>query len=393
MRGHLVKRSERSWSIVVDVGRDEGGKRRQKWFSVKGTKADAERELRAILTSLEGGAYVAPNKLTVKDYLESWLRDYARPNLRPTTAQGYEMIAHRHLLPALGRLRLQELRPHHVQAMHGRALAEGGRRDGKPGGLSARTVQQHHRILSEALSHAVKKGLLLRNPCEAVDVPRAQPREMKTLGPQDVARFLDTMRASPHYALFFTALYTGLRRSELAGLRWCDVDLDMATLSVQQTLQQLVTGEYVTGQPKSAKSRRLVDLPPSLALVLRQHREEQERYRDMLGTSLKETDLVFSQPDGSPVRPDTLTWTFRRVAERLGLPTARFHDLRHTHATLMLAQNVHPKIVRERLGHSSIAVTLDTYSHVVPGLQKRAAAQFEESLRPALTTKAATTAR
>jgi len=380
MKGHIKQRSKGSWTIWVDLGRDlESGKRKQQTMTVHGSKKDAERELRTVLTRIEGGAYVKPAKLTVGEYLEQWLQSYVSSNVGPRTRERYVEIVHAHLIPALGSIPLIALRPQHIQTYYGKAL-ESGRRDGN-GGLSAQTVQHHHRVLYEALKHAVKHGTLIRNVAEAVDPPRPEHKEMVTLGPEDVNKLLDAVRDTPYYDLFYTAIYTGLRRSELLALRWSYVDLDLATLSVVETLHQLHNREFVFRQPKSKKGRRLIALSPSLALLLRDHKAKQELDRMLLGKPLLPNDLVFSNPDGSPLQPDGITKAFTRITRSIGLYGVRFHDLRHTHATLMLWQGIHPKIVSERLGHSSIAITLDTYSHVMPGLQEAAAQRFEEGLR------------
>jgi integrase len=382
MKGHIRKRGKGSWSLWVDIGRDlETGKRKQQTLTVRGSKKDAERELRAILTRIEGGAHVKPTKLTVGEYLEQWLQSYVSSNTGPRTRERYVEIVHAHLNPALGSIPLTTLRPQHIQAYYGKAL-KSGRRDGN-GGLSAQTVQHHHRVLYEALKHAVKHGTLIRNVAEAVDSPRPEHKEMVTLGPEDVNKLLDAVRDTPYYDLFYTAIYTGLRRSELLALRWSHIDLDLATLSVVETLHQLHNREFVFRQPKSKKGRRLIALSPSLALLLRDHKAKQEFDRMLLGKPLFANDLVFSNPDGSPLQPDSITKAFTRITQSIGLYGVRFHDLRHTHATLMLWQGIHPKVVSERLGHSSIAITLDTYSHVLPGLQEAAAQRFEEGLQRA----------
>jgi len=380
MKGHIRQRSKGSWTIWVDLGRDpETGKRKQQTLTVRGSKKDAERELRMILTRLETGAYTKPAKLMVGGYLEQWLQGYVSSNTSPRTHERYAEIAHAHLIPALGSIPLTALRPQHIQDYYARAL-ESGRRDGK-GGLSAQTVQHHHRVLYEALKHAVKHGILMRNVGEAVDPPRPEHKEMATLDPNAVNRLLDAGRRTPYYVLFYTAVYTGLRRSELLALRWCHVDLDLATLSVVETLHQLHNRELVFRQPKSKWGRRQIALSPSLAILLREHKAKQEATRKLLGLEPSPSDLVFSQPNGSPLQPDSITQAFTRLARSIGLRGVRFHDLRHTHATLMLRQGIHPKIVSERLGHSSIAITLDTYSHVLPGLQEAAAQRFEEGLQ------------
>ena len=383
MKGSLRQRSKGSWEICIDIGRDPAtGKRRRHFEGIKGSKKDAERRLHELLHSLEQGSYIKPNRLTVAQFLEEWLRDYVRTNTAPRTAERYQEIVRIHLIPALGSLPVLVLQPHHIQNYYGSAL-ESGRRDGK-GGLSAQTVHHHHRVLYEALKYGVKHGILVRNVAEAVDAPRPEHKEVAILGANRVRLILDAVKETPYYSLFFTKAYTGLRRSELLGLRWGDVDLGKSTLSVTQTLHQLRGGKYIFREPKTKRSRRQIALSPSLAILLWEHRLKQEHARRLLGKPLEPTDLVFSHPDGRPIRPDSVTRAFQVIAQSLGLKGARLHDLRHAHATVLLEQGVHPKVVQERLGHSSVATTLDIYSHVVPGLQEAAARRFEEGLENVL---------
>jgi integrase len=319
--------------------------------------------------------------MSVGEYLDQWLRDYAAIHVAPRTRERYTEICRLNIIPSLGFLPLTRLEPQHIQDFYSRALKE-GRKDGK-GGLSPRSVYHIHRILFEALKHAVKRGLLMRNPAEAVDPPRPGHREMTALTAEQLARFLEAARETPYHILFYIAAYTGLRRSELLALQWQDIDLNLAVLSVLRTLHRLKSGEYVFGEPKSRRSRRQVDLSPSVAILLRKHREEQEATFSLLGMPLTDSDLVFSGLDGQPISPDAVTKAFQRLSQRLGFRKLRFHDLRHTHATLLLQQGVHPKIVSERLGHSSVAITLDTYSHVLPGLQRAAAQRFDKAMQVA----------
>jgi len=224
--------------------------------------------------------------------------------------------------------------------------------------------------------------LLSRNPADTVDAPRFQRPEMHTLSEDEMYVFLEAVKSTLYYELFYTALYTGMRRSELLALRWLDVDLLLCQVSVTRSLHHLRDGSFVFRQPKTAKGRRMVVLPPSASLLLKQHKEQQIAQRMVLGTMLKEDDLVFCQEDGKPLLLDTVTHAWVKLVRRTGLEHIRFHDARHTHASLMLKQGIHPKVVQERLGHASIQITLDTYSHVAPGLQEAAAALFDKGLAP-----------
>ena len=226
---------------------------------------------------------------------------------------------------------------------------------------------------------------MLRNPAEAVSPPRGDSREVIVVGADHLQAILNAAKKTPYFTLFFRAAYTGMRRGELLGLRWCDLDIDKAQidkaqLSVVQTLQQLRDGQYILREPKSKRSRRQIALAPNLVVKLWNHRFNQEHAMKLLGKPLASTDLVFSHPDGRPLRPNSVSRALNLIAESLGLKGVRFHGLRHTHATILLQQGVHPKIVQERLGHSSISTTLDIYSHVLPGLQEEAAVKFESAL-------------
>ena len=378
-RGHLVKRSKSTWTGVVDEGRDPmTGKRRQRWFTVKGTKKDAEMKLAEGLHEIYKGEFLKPSRLTVQGFLGQWLHDYAWPNLAPRTAEGYEHIVKRHLIPSLGSLLLTELRPEHLQRYYSDKL-KAGRLDDN-GGLSPKTVRHHHVTLHDALQFAVKWRILGRNPADAVDPPGYQSHEMRTLDEDALCRFLHAAQATPYYCLFYLALFTGMRRSELLGLRWTDVDLDQSQVSVTRGLHHLRDGSTSFRAPKTSKGRRQVPLPPSATVVLRKHHESCESDAVLTGRNLQDTDLVFSKPDGAPLLPDTVTHAWLKLARRCGLRGVRLHDARHTHASLMLKAGIHPKVVQERLGHANIQATLDTYSHVTPGLQAAAAKRFDEGL-------------
>jgi len=376
MKGSIRQRSKGSWEICIDISRDPAtGNRRRHFESVRGRKADAQKRLAELLVSIEKGSYIKPRRITVGEWLQDWLSSYVEIHCSPRTKDSYEAEIHRHILPNLGQIPLSQVQPQHIQNYYAQTLTS-GRTDGK-GGLSPRTVEYHHRILSEALSHAVKMGLIVRNVADAVEPPHPERKRMRTLAVEDVPKFLKSARETPYYALFCTALFTGMRLGELLGLRWCDVALDLASLSVVQALYKR-SGVCKMIKPKSSYSRRQIALSPTLVLLLQQHRATQDAQSILLGKPFNEDDLVFAHPDGSPSDPGTVTHIFSRVIASAGLSHIRFHDLRHTHATLMLKAGVHPKIVQERLGHGSIALTLDTYSHVVGGLQEAAAQHFDE---------------
>lgn len=378
MRGH-VRRRGKKWAAVVSLGRDDGGRYRYQWYSGYQTEREAQAKLTQVLREMDTGAYVEPTRETVGTFLDRWLCDYAKTNVSPRTYEGYEHIIVRHLIPALGAIQLTKLAPAQIQRYYANKLAS-GRLNGK-GGLSPRTVHHHHVTLHDALQSGVKWGLLGRNPADAVDAPKFERGEMKTLDDEGVRGFLAAVRETQWYPMAYLALFTGLRRSEVLALRWGDVDLDLARVYVNRAVHRLRTGEIIFRTTKSAKSRRVVALPPSAALMLREHRDAELRRRELVdGATLDDQQLVFARIDGSPIPPDSFSQAWSRLASRHGFRGVRLHDARHTHATLLLKQDVHPKIVQERLGHSTIATTLDIYSHVVPGLQDAAAQAFDRVL-------------
>jgi integrase len=246
-------------------------------------------------------------------------------------------------------------------------------------GLSARTVKYLHTVLHKALQTAMKWGVVARNVTDGVDIPRVRQTEMKIWDEDAITTFLEASKKTPYFALFYTALFTGMRRSELLALRWCDVDFIYSQIYVNRSLHHLKDGRYIFTEPKSAKSRRTIALSPSAILVLKDHLAKRKVELSMLGILLKDDDLVFSTLEGKPFRPNTVSRAWATLATRAGVMVIRLHDARHTHASLMLKQGTHPKIVQERLGHSSIQITLDTYSHVAPGLQAAAATRFDEA--------------
>jgi integrase len=381
MQGHIRQRGKTSWAVVLDIGVKPNGRRNVKWHSVKGSREDAERERVRLLHELNIGAYIEPAHETVATYLRRWLDDYARMKVSAKTFERYEEIVEKQLIPALGHYKLAKLRPPHIQGYYAKACAT-GRRDGK-GGLSAQTVLHHHRVLREALQRAVKWGLLAINPADAVEPPRPKRKETRVLDEAESAKLLAAARDGRYYVPVLLAVTTGMRRGEILGLRWSDLDLDAGTLAVRQTLEQTRAG-LAFKEPKTQKSRRLVPLASIAVEALKAHRTTQVASRLALGTAYEDHGLVFPAPDGRPWNPASFSAAFVKFAAGAGLPKLRFHDLRHSHATQLLRLGIHPKIVSERLGHATTGITLDLYSHVVPGMQEDAVARVDKSLRLAI---------
>lgn len=365
MAGTIRKRGVESWEIRFDVGRDaKTGQRRFRYQTVHGSKRQAEQALTEALHRRDTGMDVQPSKLSVGEFLERWLRDYAEVNVAPSTLQRYRQIVGR-LAPLLGHFRLQDLRPAHIQAAYRALLGDG---------LAHRTVLHHHRVLRQALQQAVLWQFITHNPADAVTPPRPQRTEMRALDPVDVHRLIDGCDDQELATLISLAVATAMRLGELLGLRWTDFDFNGATLHLARTAQYLPDTGVTLRTPKTPRSRRSIALSPDTIALLHQHRSRQLQARLALGSAYRDQGLVFATVEGDPIPPYRISGRFSTLVRRVGLEPLRFHDLRHTAATLMLRAGVHPKIVSERLGHATVAITLDTYSHVMPDMQRDAAA-------------------
>lgn len=379
MAGHIRKRYKSSWVVTVDLGRDPiTGKRIRKQRSVKGTRRDAEKVLRQLEYEADTGRLaMAPDTLTLAGYLESWLKEI-RTRTRTRTHEEYQAQLENRVIPALGQVRLSQLRPQHLQQLYSNIMS-GPRLDGKPGNPGPRTVQLIHRILHKALADALRLRLISVNPADAVVPPRPEKREMDTLTAEETARLLDAAAGQPYEAAFYLALFTGMRQGEILGLRWRDVDWENSVLMVRQVVARTRGGLKIEA-PKTEKSRRSIPVGGVVLSALRRQRARQAEERLAAGENWVDNDLVFPGRNGNPMHPSVLYRRFQQILKAAGLPHIRFHDSRHTHATLLLQQGVHPKIVQERLGHASITLTMDTYSHVIPSLQREAAAALESNV-------------
>lgn len=373
MAGQIISRGKGTWLVRIFTGRDALGKRRYVNKTIRGTKKEASAYLSSQLTAISTGTFVEPVKLTVDDFLEKWLTMAAKPRLRERTFEDYSEKLERYVKPVIGSQKLCDVRSLDIQSIYA-AMAERN--------LSPRTIRYTHSILSSALNQAVKWNMLVRNPCAAVELPRMERKEMRALSPEEVGRFLAASAEDTYHALFAFAITTGMRPEEYLSLKWSDVNLELQTAAVTRTLVWRKGGGWYFGEPKTARSRRTITFPESVAKALRTHRAKQSETRLKLGERYSKENLVFATEEGTPVNIRNLTLRhFKPTLKRANLPAnVRLYDLRHTCATLLLSANEHPKVVSERLGHASITLTLDTYSHVLPSMQQAASDKLERLL-------------
>lgn len=383
MTGSLRKRSEHSWTIVLYLGRDPvTGKKKQSWRTVTGTKKKAEAELNRLLHELDTGAYIDPSKLTVGEYLDKWLADYAKTNVAGKTFERYQGIVRDHLKPALGAILLTKLQPLHIQAHYSDSM-NGGRKDGREGGLSAQTVLHHHRVLREALNRAVKWGLLARNVADAAEPPRPEKAEVKAIDEAQAMWLVEASEGTRLRIPILLAVTTGMRRGEILALRWEDVELRHGFLTVRRSLEETKAGGLHFKTTKGRRPRP-ISIPEILMEALTKHHSEQEGRKTALGSDYGREDLVCCAEDGAIWKPSAFTSAYRALLRRRKIRSIRFHDLRHSHASQLLRAGVNAKVISERLGHSKVAFTLDVYGHLLPGMQEEAALKTEAGLRAAV---------
>jgi integrase len=333
-------------------------------------REDVRDKLAKALTDRSGGLVFDAGAMTVGEYLERWLKGSVRSTVRMSTYERHEGIVRTHLKPALGRIKVKNLTPTHVRGLH---------REKLDAGLAPATVRKIHSTLHKALSQAVSDGLIPRNAA-AMKAPRPDPEEMHPLSADEATALLEAARGDRFRALYVLAITTGLRRGELLGLRWRDGDLEHGVLRVGRALVR-EGGRYRLSETKTKRGHRSIRLTSQAVSALGAHRKRQLEERMRLAGLYEDQDLIFASQKGTPLNPENLVKrSFKPLLKRAGLPEIRFHDLRHTCATLLLGSGVHPKLVQELLGHAAIALTLDTYSHFLPSMGDQTARAMEDTL-------------
>ena len=368
MRGYIVKRGANSWRIQIELDR-VGGKRHRRFVTVKGTRKDAQRELARLLVSADTGTLPAdPTQATVGEYVTASLD--SRADLSPKTLERYRELARHQIVPHVGEVKLQKLRPEHIEHWHAALLAKG---------LSARTVRHAHRLLSSVLKRAVENGAVARNVAAIRRPPAVEERELEILTPEHIAAVLNSLKGRTLHPIVSLALATGMRRGELLALQWCDVDLDAGKLRVERSVEETKAGLRIK-PPKTKRGRRTITLPAGAIALLRAHKIEQMQLRLKLGQSGPPT-LLFGTIDGALLSPNNVTRAWYRACRKAGLPGLSFHALRHTHASLLIAGGEDLLVVSRRLGHAKASVTLDVYAHLLDGADAGAAKTIEKALK------------
>ncbi len=377
--GHIRQRSDNSFEIRYSLGTDPvTGKWKVKTVTFKGTRKEVNGELQRILKALNTGDYVEPTKLTTGEYLKQWI-DTIRSQVSPKTYDRYADIVNKFLIPTFGNHLLNKLSPAIIQSAYN-TWETSGRRDKKGGGLSPRTRLHFHRILSSALKHAVQLQLIARNHAAFVKPARTKKTAITTLTIEQSAILLEALRGKNVFVPVLLALTTGMRRGEILALRWKNIDFEKKIVRVVESLEQSRKGLRFKA-PKTERTRAVV-LPDYAVEELLAWKEKQTQELKELGIEQTQETLVACRYDGEPLWPSSVTHEFIKAIRKLpNLPRIRFHDLRHSHATQLLTEGVHPKITQERLGHSTITTTLDLYSHVTDTMQDDAALKLNEAFR------------
>lgn len=368
MRGHISKRGNK-YSFVIDIGRDPvTKKRRQKRVSGFTSKKKAREAMTEMIAEINRGTYVEPTNETFGKYLDDWLIHKGK-RVAYSTYRHYKSYIDNHIEPALGHIKIQDLRPMLLQNFYD-SLLESSK-------LSNRSIHHIHRIINNCLNFGVKMGEIQTNVAAAIEPVKVPKVEQEYWNVDEVNTFIESARGHIHFIAFYLAIFTGMRQGEILGLKWDSVDLENRMIYVQRSIKRSAGGGELKDL-KNSSSYRSITMSEGLIFELKTHKNEQNRIKMRVGRDYSDQGFVVATKTGSFVLPTNLSRSFRTIRNKLDIKQIRFHDLRHTHASLLFKENIHPKIVQERLGHSSIETTLDTYSHMLPNMQKTAAKKLDE---------------
>ena len=366
--GSIFQRKDGRWVGVLTLGWVNGTRKRRSFYGK--TRKEAHEKLTAALRDQQRGLPIVGERQTLQEFLRGWLEDSVRPNVRPRTLESYAEICRLHLIPTLGRLPLVKITPQHIQTLLNEKLESG---------LSSRRVQYIHAVIRRALGQAEKFSLVPRNVARLVDSPSVSRIEVVPFDASETKKFLVAVEGDRLGALFVVAVGVGLRKGEILGLYWSDIDFEQQELRVRRSLQR-IGGQLQFVPPKTDRSRRVLGLPAFVVQALRQHRSRQLEELLHADGSWQDSDLVFTTLTGAPLDGPGVTRRLHRILQSNGLPRVRFHDLRHTNASLQLFKEVDLPTIMKNMGHSQISLTSEVYTHVVPELQREAARKMDDLL-------------
>jgi integrase len=370
-------RSKGSWTIFYDGPRHPDGSRNKKFETVRGTKSHALKVRAQRIHEVNTGAYVEETTLTLGAYLQQWLTAHAATEVSPATYVQYEQLVRNHLAPKLGHHRLDKITPLQIKTFYAESRKT-GRKDGK-GGLAKATVRHFHILLKQAFKQAIRWRLIRENPCDLLDAPQIGHQDSYPVDEETLQQLLDAARETSIWISVVLAAGTGMRRGEICALRWKDVNLKQGELQVRHSLS-VTKGSLTPKSPKTEKGLRPIPLPSIVVEALVQHRASQRARQEQLGPAYEDNDLVVERGDGKHLYPDQISHHFKELTRKLGI-RMRFHDLRHTHATLLIKHGENIKVVSERLGHAGPGVTLAIYAHTDQEQHRGAADRMDALMR------------